>query len=122
MKFVYSPEIMISTYNLGIFSEYVAILFLTLKGYVILNRRYKNYLGEIDIIAKKANLIILIEVKTIKEKNKNFPVISNNQINRIKRSSSLYLKQNYHYNNYDIRFDLITVYNLVCVKHYKNIF
>ena len=112
----------ISTYNLGVFSEYLAVLFLRLKRYVILYQRYRNYLGEIDIIAKKTNLIIFIEVKTIKERNKNFPTVSNKQINRIKKASMLYLSQNNYYNHCNIRFDLITVHNLICVKHHKNFF
>ena len=113
---------MISTYNLGIVSEYIAILFLKLKGYAVLKHRCKNYFGEIDIVARKRNLIIFLEVKTIKEKNKTFPVISNNQINRIKKASMLYLSQSYYYNGDDIRFDLITISNLIWVKHYKNIY
>jgi putative endonuclease len=112
---------MISTYNLGIFSEYAAILLLKLKGYTILKRRHRNYLGEVDIIAKKGRLIVFLEVKTVKEKNKDFPVVSNRQINRIKRASMLYLHHSYYY-NYDIRFDLITVSNLIVIKQYKNIF
>ncbi|NRA73431.1 MAG: YraN family protein [Rickettsiales bacterium] len=112
----------ISTYKLGVFSEYLAVLILRLKKYIILHQRYRNYLGEIDIIARKANLIIFVEVKTIKERNKNFPIVSNKQINRIKKSSMLYLSQNNYYNHCNIRFDLITVHNLICVRHYKNIF
>jgi len=112
---------MISTYNLGIFSEYASILFLKLKGYTVLERRHRNYLGEIDIVAKKRKLIVFLEVKTIKKKNKDFPVVSNRQINRIKRASMLYLNRGYYY-NYDIRFDLITVSNLILIKHYKNVF
>jgi len=113
---------MISTYTTGLFSEYAAMIFLRFKGYMILERRYRNALGEIDIVVKKGNVIAFVEVKTVKEKNKFFPVVSNKQINRISRSSLLYLKRSARYNTYEIRFDLITVANLVWVKHYKNVF
>ena len=111
---------MISTYNLGLLSEYAAILFLKLKAYRILERRYRNYLGEIDIIAAKGNLIVFLEVKTIRDDNGAFPVVSNKQLDRIRRSATIYLNRGYQ--NYDIRFDLITVSNLILVRHYKGVF
>ena len=112
---------MISTYKLGLFSEYMAIMLLKLKGYVILEKRYMSYLGEIDIIAKKGNLIVFCEVKTTKAKNKNFPPVSNHQFNRIKRASLLYLSNNNYYNTYDVRFDLIIVSNLILIRHWKGV-
>jgi putative endonuclease len=48
---------------LGHLGEYFAILFLMVKGYSILERRYKTKVGEIDIIAKKKNVTIFCEVK-----------------------------------------------------------
>ena len=112
---------MISTYNIGIFSEYAAIVFLKLKGYRILERRYKGKLGEIDIVASKRGLIVFLEVKTIRDKNSGFPIVSDKQISRIKRSSMFYLNKGY-YHNYEMRFDLITVSNLFRINHYKNVF
>ena len=41
----------------GHYGEYFAMLFLMLKGYSILERRYKTKVGEIDIIAKKKNIV-----------------------------------------------------------------
>lgn len=111
---------MITRYNLGILSEYAAVLFLKLKAYRILERRYRSHLGEIDIIATKGNLIVFLEVKTIREGNDAFPVVSNKQLDRIRRSATIYLNRGY--NNYDVRFDLITVSNLILVRHYKGVF
>jgi len=112
---------MISTYNLGILSEYAAALFLKLKGYSVLERRYRNRLGEIDIIAKKRDLIVFLEIKTVKPKNKDFPAVSNKQLNRIKRSAILYLSRNDYYNTCSVRFDLMTVSNLIWIRHYQNV-
>ena len=51
--------------QLGALGEKIAAKYLKKKGYTILdvNFRYKRY-GEIDIIAKKAENIVFIEVKT----------------------------------------------------------
>jgi len=43
--------------------ELIGVLYLTLKGYKILKRRYKTFVGEIDIVAKKGNTFIFVEVK-----------------------------------------------------------
>ena len=50
------------TYQKGKFAEFWVALILQFKGYKILKKRYRNYFGEIDIIAKKSNIIIAVEV------------------------------------------------------------
>ena len=54
------------TYDRGLWAENVAKIYLTFKGYRILQSRFKSPVGEIDIIAKKKNAIIFIEVKARK--------------------------------------------------------
>lgn len=43
--------------------EGVALFYLKKNGYKILERNYKNKIGEIDLIAKKDNAVVFIEVK-----------------------------------------------------------
>lgn len=47
----------------GRYGEYLAALALFLKGYAILQLRYKTPMGEIDIIARRGRLIAFVEVK-----------------------------------------------------------
>lgn len=64
-----------ATKETGILGENLAVEFLKQKGYKILDRNFKFEIqgpqkGEIDIIAKKGNLISFVEVKTVNsEKN-----------------------------------------------------
>ena len=51
---------------LGKFGENIAARFLSRKGYKIIERNTRTFLGEIDIIARKKPLIIFVEVKTRK--------------------------------------------------------
>ncbi len=53
-------------FKFGLFAEKATMLFLWIKGYKIIAWRYKNNLGEIDIIALKGKFIVFIEVKARK--------------------------------------------------------
>lgn len=53
-------------YRYGIRAEQLASLYLRCKGYRIISSRYRNHLGEIDIIATKSRTLIAIEVKARK--------------------------------------------------------
>jgi len=111
---------LISKYRLGILSEYLVIMWLRLKFYKILARRYKTRLGEVDIIAKKDGAFIFIEVKARRNLDLKYEIISPKQIERIKRAAIAYLAT-HNANNKDVRFDLIIVSKLVRMQHLKNI-
>ncbi len=108
-------EIGIKSYQFGLVAEFVAIMFLRLKGYKILKRRYKTFVGEVDIIAIKGQCVIAVEVKARKNViiQNGFlvdEVIGENQRRRIKRSIISFIKANYKkYSNHNIRFDLIVI-------------
>lgn len=105
----------IKSYQFGIVAEFIAIIFLRLKGYKILARRYKTFLGEIDIIAAKKQCLIAVEVKA--RKNISIQngflideVVGKNQRERIKRAIISFLKSNHKkYSHHNIRFDLIVI-------------
>ena len=52
-----------ATYLRGHWAEHVALVLLVLKGYRLLARRYTASGGEIDLIVKRGNTIVFIEVK-----------------------------------------------------------
>lgn len=47
----------------GLLAEWLVMVCLLLKGYRIFRHRYRTPFGEIDIIARKENLFIFVEVK-----------------------------------------------------------
>ncbi len=108
------------SYKLGVISEFIAIIFLRLKGYKILKRRYKTYVGEIDLIAKKADFLIAIEVKSRSKKVNFDEVLSVKQQQRIKRAMLAFLSANSNkFKNYNVRFDLIIVVPYQIPKHFQ---
>ena len=109
-----------STYKFGLFAESIAIVFLMLKGYSIVAKRYKTPLGEIDIIAKKAKSLIGIEVKARRKEFDISEVITRKQKKRIVNGIKMFLSKNQQYNDYTIRFDVIAVRPFRIPKHIIN--
>ncbi len=55
--------------KIGNIGENVACRFLVKRGFTILDRNYLKKWGELDIIAKKDNILRFIEVKTVSREN-----------------------------------------------------
>ena len=108
------------TYQFGILSEKISILFLRLKGYQILAWRYKTYFGEIDIIAKRGRVIAIIEVKARRYETTFEEVLRPNQIQRVKKATEFFLSKNQKFQNHLIRFDFIAVNKFLLPRHYQN--
>lgn len=108
----------LQNYKFGIFAETVICVYLFLTFHNILARRYKTKLGEIDIIAKKGDNLIFIEVKARRAGDDE--VLSTKQMNRIINASKQYLSKNNQYNSYFVRFDLIIFKSILAFNHIKN--
>jgi len=105
----------------GIYAEKLAMIYLFLKGYKILAWRYKTPFGEIDIIAKKNNFLIFIEVKSTKNKNLNIEIaLRKEQINRMFRATNYFTKTNKQLQKMPHRLDFIEVKGYFSLKHYCN--
>ncbi len=54
------------SYRFGMHAEKMAAWYLRAKGYTILAERYRNVMGEIDVLARKGNALVAVEVKARK--------------------------------------------------------
>jgi putative endonuclease len=93
----------------GQFSESIAAFYLRLKGYRILERGFRVPVGEIDIIARRGNLIAFVEVKARNHQSDAASAISANQRSRIRRASMVYGQQNPDFASCDLRFDAVLI-------------
>jgi len=118
-----------STYqkNLGAWGEAIAEKYLKSKGYSIVFRNYRKRVGEIDLVAKRKNKTIFIEVKTRTSYTFGFPEESIDSYKLAKLSSVIeaYLAEN-RLPAENIQLDCIIVeYNQsrrkVKIRHLKNI-
>ena len=107
------------TYDRGLKAESMAALWLRLKGYKILARRYKTKVGEIDLIARKANIICFVEVKARATKEQALESITPAMRQRIERAALYYVSHN-NVTNCDLRFDLVTVTPPFLIHHLDN--
>ncbi len=85
--------------------------YLNSKGYSILERNYKNKIGEIDIIAKDGDILVFIEVKsrTSISYGYAFEAVDLRKQRKIVNCSMLYVKYK-KYGNLQLRYDIIEVY------------
>jgi putative endonuclease len=78
----------------GLRAETVAALYLRLKGYRILARRYAIAGGEIDLIARKFDSIVFVEVKTRPDLSLAMTAIDAAKCRRISRAAAHWLAAN----------------------------
>jgi len=100
-----------NTYYTGLFSEWYARMFLRFRGYRILQSRYvtgKNTnRAEIDIIAKRGNTIVFVEVKCRPDLQTAWDAITPAQIRRLRNAANTYLLKKRWMGG--ARFDVIAV-------------
>ena len=100
-----------TSYTVGLYSEFLARMYLRFHGYRILKSRYitgKNTnRAEIDIIAKYKNTIVFVEVKSRKTVSAAWEAITPVQAARLRRAAETFLI-NKRWNG-DARFDVIVV-------------
>ena len=95
-------------WRFGLGAELRAKWVLRLKGYRILETRFKTPVGEIDLIARKGRLLVFVEVKGRSTKITETPV-TRHQMRRITNASALYMQSNETLSSFDVRYDVILI-------------
>ena len=110
----------------GKLAEHLALLFLRLKGYLLVEHNHitgrGTGAGEIDLIVKKAQTLVFVEVKKRSSLSTAAYSISPKQQNRIRRAAETYLATHPQYYNFDIRFDAILIASNLKILHIQNAF
>lgn len=104
--------------------EKIARRYLEKKEYEILEMNYRNFIGEIDIIAKDKTQLVFIEVKARKTNKYGLPreAVTYRKIDKIRKCSLVYMKANKIY-DCPLRFDVVEIYiNEKKINHIMNAF
>ncbi len=103
-----SPERQ-AAFRVGISAESRAAAFLVAKGFRILARRWRSPLGEIDIVARRRQLLVFVEVKARATIDEAAEAVNERQRRRIAAAAEIWLAANPDKKIADIRFDAILV-------------
>jgi putative endonuclease len=112
--------------NIGLIGEAIAKKFLQKKGYMIVEQNFRTRYSEIDLIAKKKDVLVFVEVRTKTNEFFGTPeeTIDKNKINRLIRSTEAYAAYNKYSGN--LRIDAICIVlnpddNPNRITHYESI-
>ena len=120
---------MIVAYNLrmsvikGAKGEQVAGKYLMTVGYQIMVRNYHSYFGEIDLICKKGETIVFVEVKNYKKNSLKTPyqAVSFSKQHKIITTAKRYLMEN-NLDNVSVQFDVLIIESGNVLDHLEGAF
>lgn len=98
-----------AAYGLGHRGERLAALALRLKGFRILARRYRTPAGEIDLIARRGDLVAIVEVKARPTLDEAMDAVTPYALRRIESAADLWLTRQPDHDRLSMRFDLVAV-------------
>lgn len=98
-------------------AERLAALALMLKGYRIVARRYRTRLGEIDLIARRGRLVLIVEVKARATLEAAHLAVTPETMRRIEAAADLWLQRQNDHADLSLRFDLVAVLPRRWPKH-----
>ena len=103
-----SPE-RVAAFRTGISAESRAAAYLMAKGYRILARRYRTPHGEIDIVAKRRNLLAFVEVKARATLDDAAFAVTPRQQARIVDAAQAWLMAHPEHAEFELRFDAVLI-------------
>lgn len=101
---------------------------LKLRGWKILAERFKVSEGEVDIIARRNNIIVFVEVKQREKLPEREDIVTQTNIARVMDAAEVWVGRNFETlgPDFEIRFDLAMiegrVHPLAKVKYIENAF
>ncbi len=109
-------------YWYGIYAERVAALWLQLKGYHIAERRFETYFGEIDIIARRGNVIAIVEVKARPTIEEAMEAVKQENRKRIDKAANVFMSRQSDAKKLRLRYDLIAISPWKLPRHIESFF
>ncbi len=106
----------------GRLAEALAAACLLSKGYRLLALRYRTPLGEIDLIARKRDLVVFVEVKARRAERLAIDAVSDGAARRIRGASDLWLARQPDGHRLSLRYDIIAVRPFRLPRHFPDAF
>ena len=106
----------------GRWSEYRAAFFLLLKGYRIVAMRYRTRVGEVDIIARRGNLVAFVEVKARRDILSGVDAVTFSAQRRIAQAGDHWISRQPDAAKLSWRYDIVVVRPWRLPTHLKSAF
>ena len=106
----------------GHVAEWLAAIALMFKGYRILARRYKTRVGEVDLIARKGDLVVLVEVKARTDEQAAIDAVTVTAARRIEAAGDIWLSRRRDAARLSIRRDIVAVLPWRWPRHFPGAF
>ncbi len=90
-------------------AEFLAALYLGLKGFGVIERRFRAAGGEADIIARRGRLLVFAEVKTRAALDDALFAVTYRTRKRVSAAAAAYLAKRPALANCDIRYDIVAI-------------
>ena len=99
----------VAAFRTGLSAESRAAAFLIAKGFRIVARRFRSPVGEVDIVARRRNLLVFVEVKARSNLDAAAESLPPRQQRRIAAAASAWLAAHPEDIESNIRFDAVLV-------------
>jgi putative endonuclease len=99
----------VAAFRTGVSAEARAAAFLIAKGYRILAKRFRTPYGEIDLVARRRNLLIFVEVKARATLDDAAYAVTARQQRRIIDAAQAWLMAHPEHAEFDLRFDAMLI-------------
>lgn len=109
-------------FRLGVRAESLAAWYLRFQGFSILERRYRTRYGEIDIIARRGTLVLIVEVKARNDIIDAMVAVTKRSQDRIEAAAVYWLGRQKENGRLRLRYDLIIITKKFFPLHIKNFF
>lgn len=103
-------------------SEYIAAIYLLLKGYRIVALRYRTRAGEVDIVARRGDVAVFVEVKARREEGLAVDAVSFAAQQRIRAASDIWLSRQADAASLSQRYDIVAVLPGRWPRHFRDAF
>lgn len=119
---------MFNDYQLGKIGEQKAKDYLIKKGYELIDQNFRSPMGEIDLVVKKDQTLVFVEVKLKTGDKFGTPeeMINPGKINQVRRMAELFLLKHREFKNMLYRIDAVCLMadencEITRLNHYENL-
>ena len=99
----------LAAFRTGISAETRAAAYLIAKRYRILARRFRTPFGEIDLVARRGNLVVFVEVKARSSLDEAAYAVTTRQQRRIIDAAQAWLVAHPEHAEFELRFDVMLI-------------